>query len=962
MKLRHLLVSISIVTAIPMNAQSGLTSDPALRQGKLDNGLTYYILPTKNSGQRADFFLARSVGSIHEEEDQRGLAHFLEHLCFNGTKHFPGNSVISYLESVGVKFGKNLNASTNTDRTIYNISKVPTTRQSTLDSCLLILRDWSGDVTLADGDIEAERGVIHEEWRQRNSASNRMLERATPRLFAGSRYANRMPIGLMSVVDSFPPQRLRDFYADWHRPSTEAVIVVGDVDANHIEAEIKRLFADLPAGSSKLLPSLEIPVNDKFMAVVETDPEQPVEMLSLYFKYPAVGGLSAEEAMKHELLSDILCNMLVNRLDNVELRDGAVCSNVGVGDQKFLLASPLKALTFRTKVLPGHSAEALTDLYTEVRRAIVNGFETSELEAAKSAALSSLRAADNKASLRSTTDLAQRLVRTYLDGERFDTPASRLELARTMLPSITENDVVDYLKSIVSSSGKNAVALLYMPTPAEGEKGVSEKELSDAFYAVNDIALESFKPVKVNATLLAKEPKKGKVKKSKQLGKWNTEVLTLSNGIKVYMRPSKDNEDQIFVRGIGYGGFSQKYTPELAPTMKLMEEIIPLSGFGDLSSADLRRFMHGRDMKVSTAISQTEETMELASGREDLEEAFRLMYLKATDIRPDNQAFNAMMNQKRATLAKQFKNPIQVMGDSITAIVYSHQPLGGKFVPSMIEKVDYNTALDIYRDRFSDFSDFSFFVTGDYDRKQIVDLLERYVASLPAKGRKETPKDIGYRFVEGKDLRVPFTVPMETPQSVVYQFRHLQCPYTLENILMASAVGQVLKSRLLSDIREDKGWTYSITGHGAVTNGMNGQDPAEFMMPTYVKTSPEHSAEVSESIIRTLNAMAGMGDGADAGAALGNGGTGVDVSLKNTAGVTDAELATIREYFMKSIQDNRGDNAYWLVALRALDKFGLDLDSGYEEAVSAITPENMQAFMKTYVLPADRLILTMMPE
>ena len=955
-KLKTILISAAMAAVLGASGTTTLASDPDLRSGTLDNGLTYYILPTKNSGQQADFFLARKVGSICEEEDQRGLAHFLEHLCFNGTRHFPGNSLIEYLESVGVKFGKNLNAYTSTDRTVYNISKVPTARRGTIDSCLLILRDWSGDVTLADADIEAERGVIREEWRQRNSASNRMLERAFPRIMKGSIYGNRLPIGQMSVIESFKPQRLRDFYADWHRPATEAIVVTGDINPEYIENEIRRLFSDIPAGKATALPLPGDYINEKFLPIVETDKEQSAEMLSLYFRFPVPVEGNAEESMRRELTERLLCNILVDRMENIELKDNPSCANIGVGMQKFLLVSPLEALTLRSKVIPGRSGEALGDIYTEIKRALEFGFSETEMKEARQEALSALQAAANKSSLRSTTDLAQRLVRTYLDGERFDTPACRLELGQMILPDITAKDVQDLLASIADPSGKNAVAVVYAPQPGNGETTVSEKDLSDAFYGVNDIALEPFKPVKVNATLLEKEPKRGKVKSKKKLGLWDTEVLTLSNGIKVYLKPTKHQKDQIFVRGIGMGGFSQQYTPGLAATMKLMEEIIPLSGCGSLSSADIRKYLHGRDMKVSTAISQTEESMELASGREDLEDAFRLMYLRVTDLRRDDKAFNAMMAQKRGTLARQFLNPIQVMGDSITRVVYSHQPLGGKFLPSMINKVDYDKAIEIYHDRFSDFSDFSFFVTGDFDRKEMIDLLERYIASLPANGRKERPKDIGYRFVEGKDLRIPFTCPMETPLSVVYQFRHIDCPYTLENILMASAVGQVLKSRLLADIREDKGWTYSITGHGAVTNGMNGNDGPQFMMPTYVKTSPEHSAEVSETIIRTLEAMAGT-DAEAAGRS-----TGVNVTLKNVAPVADSELAKVREYMMKNIADNREDNGYWLVALRAFEKFGMDLDSDYEKAVASLTPENMQAFLKQYVLPADRLILTMMPE
>lgn len=908
--------------------------DTSVVQGTLPNGLTYYILPSKNSGNQADFFLARSVGTVNEEEDQRGLAHFLEHLCFNGTKHFPGNSVISYLESVGVKFGKNLNASTSQDRTIYNISKVPTSRQSTLDSCLLILRDWSGDVSLKDDDINNERGVIHNEWRTRRSATNRMLEKALPRLYPGSIYGQRMPIGLMEVVDNFPPKRLRDFYNKWHRADNEAIVVVGDVDPSHIESEIKRLFSDLPKPKKSTF-SADIPDNDKLLVVTETDPEQPVVSLTLYFKYPRPGVLSLEDDIRREILNSILSDMLVNRYNDIELKENPACSRIGLGDNRYLLASPVRALMVRANVAPGRSVEGITDLYSVVKRAYDLGFSNEEFAEAKDAYLKTLSRANAKASLRSNTDQANRLVRTYLDGERFDSPASRLEAAQDLIDHIKVEDVTEYLRKLVDPSGRNIVALCYSPENETGVTAPSANELEKAFYAVNKLTFEPYVPTKIELNLLTLEPEQGKVVASEPLDTFGQEVLTLSNGIKVHLRPSKLTEDEVLVRGVGYGGLSQQYRPEISASMKMLEDVIPLFGFGKFSSSDLQRYMHGRTMKVGTAISNTEETMELSSNNAELEDAFRLMYLKATDPRKDEAALRAFTDSRRHSLARIFKNPVQVMGDSITSIIYSHQPLGAKVKLSTLEAFDMDTALNVYRDRFADFSDFTFYVAGDFDRDRLVNLIERYIASLPTNGRIESPKDIGYRFPQGQN-EIPFTTPMETPLGVVYQFRNLECPYTLDNILMGSAVGQVLKARLLADLREEKGWTYSITGHASVVNGLNGDDPSVFMMPIHIKTSPEHVQEIDQAI---KTAVSDMADG----------------------NISESELAKVKEYFLKNIKENRGDNGYWLVAMRALDKWGLDLDSDYESSVASMTPSSMASFVKQYVLPANLTTIRMTP-
>lgn len=935
MKIKYLLSAIFILISGSVFAEINPIGDKNVIHGKLDNGLTYYILPSKNSGNQADFFLARSVGSVNEEEDERGLAHFLEHLCFNGSKHFPGNAVISYLESVGVKFGKNLNAFTSADRTVYNISKVPTTRQSTLDSCLLILRDWSGDLTLSSREIEAERSVIHEEWRQRNAANNRLLTKALPSLFPGSRYGNRMPIGLMETVDNCSAKTIRDFYKRWHRPDNQAIIVVGDVNPSLIETKIKQLFASLPKPKNTPSPSFDIPENESLISVVETDPEQPVESLTLYLKYKRPNTLEMNEDMKRELTYTLLQNMLLNRFDDMELAENSVCSNIGIGDQKYILASPVRALMIRSNIAPGKSRNGLSDIYSILRSASIYGFSDEELEEAKANLLSTLTRQSAKSSLRSNTDLANRLVRTYLDGERFDTPESRLKSAKVILPVIKASDVQNILSTLLSPQGKNMVVLCYAPQYGTDIETPDPEALKAAFLAVNDTELFPYEAYKTSFTLLDEEPIPGSVLSSEIAEPFGMEKITLSNGIKVYLKKTLLKEDEILVRGIGSGGLSQRYSPEVSASMKLLEDIIPLCGFGNLSSSDLRRFSHGRNMKVASMISNTEETLEFSSDSADLEDAFRLLYLKATDIRKDSTAFNAFAKSKKHSLSRIYNNPIQVMGDSITSIIYSHNPLGRKVNLSTLENFNLDTALDIYRDRFSDFSDFTFYVTGDFDRDRIVNLLRRYVASLPANGRVETPKDINYRFPAGNNL-YEFSAHMENPLGIVYQFRNIECPYTLDNILGASATGSILKSKLLSDLREDKGWTYSITGHGAVVKNINGVDPSVFMMPVHIKTSPEHVEDVDNAITSTVKRM-GNGD------------------------ISEEEVNKVRQYFLKNIKENRDENAYWLVAMHCLNKYGLDLDTEYEDAVQRLTPSTISSFIRTYVLPSNLTILRMTP-
>ncbi|MDE7495459.1 MAG: insulinase family protein, partial [Muribaculaceae bacterium] len=456
-------------------------TDTHLKEGTLPNGLTYYIYRNAEPSGRVDFFLSRNIGSRVEEADEKGLAHFLEHMCFNGSRNFPDNRLIEWLESVGVKFGKNLNAYTSADETVYNISMVPSGRESVLDSCLMVLRDWSDGLTLADAAIDSERGVIKGEWRHRDNAASRMLRRAAPRLYPGSPYGEAMPIGTMEVVENFPPQKLRDFYRKWYTPGAEAVIVAGDVDPEEMERKIAALFSDMGKDSKAVLAQEpEFPVNDRLSVIVESDPEQSTNMIQLYFKHDD-RGLSSEERLRRELLADLISSMLIERFDALELADNTPVANVGVGDTNFLLSKKVKAYIVRAQAKPGRTDEALKALYRELRRGREKGFSNEDFENARAELLEKERNKAVERKSRSNTDLAKEISRYFTEGGVFETPAERLTRGEKMLEGITAEDCRARLAELVDPSGRNAVVLTYL-RPGKGGELPSEKELEEAFY------------------------------------------------------------------------------------------------------------------------------------------------------------------------------------------------------------------------------------------------------------------------------------------------------------------------------------------------------------------------------------------------------------------------------------------------------------------------------------------------
>ncbi len=879
-----------------------LTSGQAeVRYGTLPNGMTYYIRENSSPSGMTDIFLAQRAGSVNEAENQRGLAHFLEHICFNGTEHFPGNTLISWLESKGVKFGKNLNAYTSTDETIYNISKIPSGNHEVIDSCLLIVRDWCCGLTLAPDAIDAERGVIQSEWRHRNSAANRQLERILPTVYPGNIYGSRMPIGLMDVVMNFKPSELREFYDKWYHPANQAVIVVGDIDAESVEAEIIKLFGAIDRKGEVIVSRPVVAENESLIVASESDPEQATNLIQLFFRHPD---------MTDEVASELAGTMLASRFDDIELDPDCPHTYLGVGDTKFLLAGGEKAFVMRGVAKPGRATDAVKLWYSELSRVLRHGFTDSEFDAAKRQYRKSLEDKLRKSVKTSSTDYARAYCRNFIERSEPTEIAEDINRKLAELDTICIASANDYIRQIADTTGRNVVIVSYMPE-REGYERVSKEALESAFFSVNSIDLTPYKTEKADFKIMDHEPAEGEIVSVRPYIFDGAEEMILSNGIKVIAWKSDSHPDQIFIRGIGRGGLSINYADSIAPTLKMINEILAGCGVGPHCANDLKRLTAGRSLNTSINISNTEEIIEASTNREDMTDAFRLIYQKSTDVRLDTLAVAAMLASERNKLRNQHVNAIQVMGDSIHRNVYSRHPLGAKATVETIDRVDPQVALDVYSDRFADMSDFTFYVAGDFDSDSLSNCLKRYVALLPTGGRIEKPRDIGYRFTQ-KNQTIDFSRKMESPVAVVYNFFTGNGDYDLDHVIAATILGQVIKNRLLADLREDKGWTYSIQGHCSVSAGMNGDDAPAIMMPSYIKVEPGHEDEVNRIVNQTLNDL-----------------------LRN--GVTSTELESVKEYLIKNYNDNINDNGYRLAIMKAREKFGRDMHTDYVKSVESMT-------------------------
>ena len=938
--MKRLFISTCILGAtLSAAAIQPIPLDPAVRTGQLPNGLTYYIRHNNSPEGQADFFIAQRVGSINEEENQRGLAHFLEHMCFNGTEHFPQNTLIEYLESLGVKFGKNLNAYTSTDETVYNICQVPTSRESALDSCVMILSDWSGRLLLEKDDIDAERGVIKGEMRQRSSPGSRILTAVAPTIYQDGIYGNRMPIGLTEIIDNFDPEDLRAYYRKWYHPANQAVIVVGDVDVDKIEESIRRNFSDIAAGPESVTATkVEVADNPLPIVATGTDPEQANNMIQLYVKEPLLPDSLAGtiEEVRRDYIRALVCDMLVERFDALEETPDCPWTGLGIGLQKFLLSGTRNALMLRATAFDAENTRrAISTLDTELLRAALHGFTDTELQRAKLSERSKMNTDYANAAAETNTDMARKYVKHFIRGGVVPSAEQYYKMMKGVERTTSLEDVNRYFADMVKPDGRNRITTIY--AAAKDAEALQSDVIKRDAESIDIAAITPFVDTFANTPLLADIPLKGSIVSEKD-APFGSRELTLSNGIKVYLRHNDAKPDEVLVHAVSPGGFSMNYDPAKKALYKMTDDALAASGFGGHSSTGLRKLLAGHSVKSAVKIGNTNEELIAVTTPSDLETALQLLYIKATSPNRDDNAFGALMASTRSKLENPNRTATFAMGDSIHAIVYNRHPLGEKLYPSELDKVDYDSILAIHADRFGDMSDFTYIITGNFNNDEVKALVEKYIASLPGNGRQEKPQDIGYGFFKGEGA-FSYTYPMEsTPQSITYSFFNGECPYDLEHILMAQTFGSIVKSRLMAEVREKRGLTYGINSHCSVTTGFNSPDtPSRFIMPVYIKVEPGHEEEVFGVVRSTISDL-------------------------STDGPTPEEVGKVKAFLAKEIADNRTDNGYWETVIKVYDQFGQDMDSDYEAILDRMTPETIRDFGKTYLTGADHVEISMKPE
>ena len=909
--------------------------DSALRTGTLDNGLTYFIRRNDNPKGQADFYIAQKVGSILEEENQRGLAHFLEHMCFNGTKNFPGKNLINWLESIGVKFGYNLNAYTGIDETVYNISNVPVTRTSVQDSCLLILHDWASALTLDPKEIDAERGVIHEEWRQAMKGSMRIIEQALPTVFPDSKYGHRLPIGIMEVVDNFEPKALVDYYHTWYRPDQQALIVVGDIDPDYIEGKIKEMFAHISMPeNAKERVYLEVEDTPGTIYAIGQDPEMSAAAMLLMFKNDNAR-LPREYRNTTVYYQISFITRMVSAMINTRLSDIAKnpecefsSASVEIGD--FFVAKTKGALTMEVVAKDNDVVPALTQAYRELLRAARTGFTIGEYERARAEFMSRIEKAYEERNDRKNESYSKAYVNFFVDNVPAPGIAYEKEMYDSFVNLVSVDVINQYLPQIVIDDNRVLMALL---PEKEGFTAPTEQQFADALESVDDEELEGYKDEMRTDPLIPELPKPGKVKKTTVLKDWDATEYTLSNGVKVIVKPTDFKANEIVLSAVAKGNAGSTLDQALASSIKYISNGLCEYGINAYNSSDIQKYTQGKQAGVAFSFDNYTRNISGTTTVKDLPTLMELLYGYFTGINLDEKEFEATRGAIAGILANQEATPEFQFSKRLLSTLFT-APAKHMLTVDDIKAADREAIVKIVRDMLANAADYTFVFVGAIDPETFVPLMEQYIATLPANAKKLSNKiatNPAFEMATGSATDI-YTTKMQTPQTWAFVGVDGNMPYTAKNKALASIAAQILSKRLLDKIREEMGATYSIGAQGMMTR--TGAVNTVFQIAFPMK--PEMKDQALEEIHNII------------------------MSMENN--VTAEELKPVIEYSIKQAGEDMMENSDWAGSITATEINGVQTFLNTVETLESITVEDVKAYMTALLKQNNYRVILLNPE
>jgi zinc protease len=906
--------------------------DPAVRIGHLDNGLTYYIRHNEKPENRVEFYIAQKVGSIQEEPRQRGLAHFLEHMAFNGTKNFPGNEkgkgIVDWCESHAIKFGTNLNAYTSVDETVYNISNVPTDNTAVLDSCLLILHDWSNYVLLEDEEIDKERGVIREEWRSRNSGLLRVYTDAQETMYPGSKYADCMPIGNIDVVNNFPYQDLRDYYNLWYHPDLQGIIIVGDINVDEMEGKVKALFSEIPKATGKP-ERIYYPVsdNDAPIIYIGNDKEVSTPNVQIFFKHDATTN-EEKESMAYLLQTYMLSmasSMLDERFEEMTQQANPPFNGAGSDYGDYFLSKTKEAFNVTVITKADGIETGLQAALTEIERMKRFGFTASEYERARANYLQRLESAYKERNNTQSANFVNEYVQHFLNNE----PIPGIEQEYSIMQQIAPNIPVEAINALVQQQlipDNNRVVFIAVPESAV-DKCPTKEQVLNMLNGMSQLQVEAYVDNVSDEPLVSDIPATGKIVKE-ETGMYGSTKLTLNNGVQVYIKKTDFKEDEIRMRAVSPGGTTQ-FDDKDKLEMEVLDDLGSIGGLGNFSQTELTKQLAGKKVTLSASVTSQRETLGGNSSPKDFETMLQLVYLRFQQPRMDADAFESYKTRMKAQLENAKANPLSTINDTISIAMFGHHPRIVMMQPEMVDQINYQRGLDMFADRFADASDFTFFFVGNIDVDAMKPLIAQYLGALPDKQRKEAAIDRKLDILPGTRIK-EYAKEMQTPMATTIMVYSGKESYNLRNNVLMDFLTQALDMVFTDEVREKEGGTYGVNSYGS----LNKYPHEEAMMQIVYQTDPTKKEKLNTLIDELVKKMAAEGPSSE-------------------------QMQKVRDYMVKQYNDNQKENSYWISSLDEYYYTGIDFNADYLNIVNSVTAADVKAFATDLIQQGNKVTVVL---
>ena len=932
-------LTLTLLTVLAMSAMMfaqqamPVPFDQNVRRGKLENGLTYYIRHNEKPAQRANFYIAQKVGSILEEENQRGLAHFLEHMAFNGLEHFPKKAMLDYMERNGVKFGTNVNAWTSFEQTVYMLNNVPTTNPGLVDSCLLVLHDWSSFISLEDDEIESERGVILEEMRQGLDAQSRIYDKILPEIYPNSPYGVPMPIiGTEEVVAHFDHQFLRDYYHKWYRPDLQGIIIIGDIDVNQIENRLKEMFADIPAPVDPA-ERVYFPVADNKEPIVSiaTDVEETNYNIMVSYKHDIVPFEERGDVQYwvKGYIDELVSTMYNNRMEELTQKaNPPFIYGYGYYGTFFISDTKDAWTTYAVAKDKDGIDEALNAMVAENKRMQQYGFTASEFERAKADLMKRIENQYDERDKQETSRYFYPILSHFLTNEPLMGIENEYMLLSQVLPAIPVEAINEYAKEELIRED-NIVITLTGPEK-EGEVLPTKEDLLALFNKAKEVEVEPYTETLSNEPLIATLPVKGAIESKKHDDTFDATILTLKNGVKVIYKPTTFKDDEILMSAYSFGGYSVMDQSD-PYTLQQLNELAGLGGLGNFSAIDLPKVLAGKKVRVSGSVNTFTEGVTGNCSVKDLETMMQLTYLAFGTPRSDEEAYQSYITRTKAMLANIESNPDVAFSDNLIFALFDNHPLRKRMKAEDYDKIDYAKALKLYADRFKDANNFVFTFVGNIDPETFEPLVEQYIGALKTK-KNDEKWTTNVPAITDKDVNCHYTKAMENPKVTCYMVYNGDMEFNRKNQLVMQALSDVMDIVYTEKIREDEGGTYGV----GVNGNLNNRPKESFMFLIGFNTNKE----MYEKLMGIAKA-----------------------ELQNVAnqGPRPEDLKKVKEFLIKKHAEDLENNRYWMNCIQTLDCDGYNPMANYNDIINAITSDDV-ANMAKAVLNGYKKEVVQIPE